>query len=406
MPSVTFRLKEPNSLNPTLIYLFFRANNLDVKYSTSQTIAPKFWNPERQRVKETRQFAGYAELNALLNNLDNCISNAYRKFINDGIVPTPDLLKNELNVYLQKETKIEKNLISIGEYVAESTDRKPGTTKQLKQTIRILKEFKQSTNCNLHLDSINLNFYDKFLDYLTDRKYKRNSIGSHIKNIKVFMNEALDRKLTTNVQFKNKRFKKIEEESQSIYLTVPELEKIYKHDFSNDKTLEKVRDLFIVGCYTGLRFSDLVKLTKENIINDGLQIKITTQKTGETVVIPIKSIVKEIFHKYDGKLPSLISNQKMNEYLKLIGEGAGIEGLIPLSFTKGSERQTKEFKKYKLITTHTARRSFATNAFLNDVPAIAIMKITGHKTERSFLKYIKATPEQNANKLINHKFFA
>ena len=405
MPSVTFRLKEPNSTNPTLVYLFFRANNLEVKYSTSQRIPSKFWNSEKQKAKETRQFSTYSEFNALLGNLENCITNAYRKFINDEIVPTPELLKNELNLYLQKDKRPEKSLVSFAEYIANNTDRKPGTIKQLKQTIRLLKNFSQATNYNLHLDGINLNFYDSFLEFLTNCGYKRNSIGSHIKNVKVFMNEAFDRKLTNNIQFKDKRFKKLEEESENIYLTTDEVNKIFKLDLTKDLTLDRVRDIFIIACNTGLRFSDLVKLKSENIINDGLQIKITTQKTGEMVVVPIKGVVRQIFHKYNGELPNLISNQKMNEYVKVIGEKARIDSNVVKSYTKRGKRQSEIFKKYDLITSHTARRSFATNAFLNDVPSIAIMKITGHKTEKAFMKYIRISQEENANKLINHPFF-
>ena len=136
-----------------------------------------------------------------------------------------------------------------------------------------------------------------------------------------------------------------------------------------------------------------------------MQIKIATQKTGETVVVPIKNVVRQIFHKYNGELPSIISNQKMNEYLKAIGEKARISSDIVKTFTKRAKRQSETFKKHNLITTHTARRSFATNAFLNDVPTISIMKITGHKTEKAFMKYIKISPEENANKLVSHPFF-
>jgi integrase len=199
------------------------------------------------------------------------------------------------------------------------------------------------------------------------------------------MNEALDRKLTTNIQFKNKRFKKLEEESENIYLAADEVDKISRLDLTENPTLDKVRDIFIIACNTGLRFSDLIQLKSENIINDGLQIKITTRKTGEIIVVPIKSVVRQVFHKYNGELPSLLSNQKMNEYLKIIGEKAEISSDVVKTFTKRGKRQSEIFKKFDLITTHTARRSFATNAFLNDVPAVSIMKMTGHRTERAFM---------------------
>ena len=193
------------------------------------------------------------------------------------------------------------------------------------------------------------------------------------------MNEAVGRKLTTNLQFKNKRFR-----------NEKEINRLYALDLANNSRLEKVRDLFIIACDTGLRFSDLIELRNENIINNGSVIRIRTQKTGEVVIIPLKGKVKEILKKYEGIPPQAISNQKMNEYLKELGEMAELIEDVVISLTKGGTRQTETFKKFELITTHTARRSFATNAYLQNVPTISIMKITGHTTAKSFLKYIKS----------------
>lgn len=122
-------------------------------------------------------------------------------------------------------------------------------------------------------------------------------------------------------------------------------------------------------------------------------------------MIPLKAQVKEILTKYKGVPPEANSNQKMNEYLKELGELAEIDEEILITQTKGGKRVTETFKKWELITTHTARRSFASNAYLMGVPTISIMKITGHRTEKSFLKYIKISQEDNANKLVNHPFF-
>lgn len=408
MPSSTFVLKEPKSTEPTLVYLLFRYNNVKLKYSTGQKINPKFWNPkkEKQRAKETRQFPGYAEFNTLLDNLENTAHNHYRKLLNDKIIPTPDLLRIPLNEILQKTNGKEKDLISFADYLVENTERKPATKKQLRQAIRTLKEFKQESKRSLHLDSIDLEFYDQYVDYLTRKNYGKNSIGTFIKNIKVFMNEAVDRKLTSNMQFKNKRFRTLEEHSETIYLTESEIKSLYELPLDNNKRLEKVRDLFIIACYTGLRFSDLMQLRKENINQEGNLVRIRTQKTDEVVIIPLKGYVREILSKYEGIPPQSLSNQKMNDYLKELGEMAKIEDDIIITATKGGIRNVVNFKKWELITTHTARRSFATNAYLSNVPTISIMKITGHKTEKSFLKYIKISQEDNANKLLSHPFFS
>ena len=219
------------------------------------------------------------------------------------------------------------------------------------------------------------------------------------------MNEAVVRKLTHNLQYKNKRFKTPEENSESIYLSKEEITKIYEKDFSFKPIFEKVRDLFIIGCYTGLRFSDLAAITKDNFIDKKTKLRIKTEKTGELVIIPIHRYVKEILEKYHGKVPESYSNQKMNQYLKNVAELVELNENVQINATKGGIKTSTNYKKWELVTVHTARRSFATNAYLADVPTISIMKITGHRTEKSFLKYIKITQEDNANKLINHPFF-
>jgi integrase len=243
------------------------------------------------------------------------------------------------------------------------------------------------------------------MKYCLDKKYSPNTIGSYIKNIKVFMNEAVDKKLTTNTEYKSRRFKKVSEEAENIYLTQAELTKIYEKDFSKKKNLDRIRDMFIIGCYTGLRYSDLFTISNDNLIDKGTKLRIKTEKTGELVIIPLHNYIKTIIKKHGGIPQYKTSNQSMNESLKVIAEQAGIKDNVLITATKGSTVEKICYKKYDLVSVHTARRSFATNAYLNDIPTISIMKITGHKTEKSFLKYIKISQEDNANKLTNHSFF-
>lgn len=164
------------------------------------------------------------------------------------------------------------------------------------------------------------------------------------------------------------------------------------------------RDLFIVGCYTGLRFSDFSQLKKENIRNG--MISLRTQKTGELVAIPVHPVIEDIITKYKRQyssgLPPTIDNYLMNRYLKIIGERAGFTEFHTIKKTRGGKKVEDTFKKFELMTTHTARRSFATNLFLQEFPAISIMKITGHRSEKNFMNYIKMTPHQNAEKLRKH----
>ena len=406
MADATFVLKEPTSKEPTLIFLFYRFESQKLKYSTGEKIIPKNWNPTKQRSKESRLLRDAESLNKRLDDLAQTVRAAHRDLLKDNKQPTVHKLKEALNMANFKEVYAQKTtLLKFAQDLKEQANRKRNTTNQWGQTIRKLQEYKKATNKEVDFDTIDLDFYNSFVSYLTKQGYTKNSVGGFIKNVKIFMNEAVDRNLTKNNEYRNKRFKVLTEQVDKIYLNQDELKKIYALALINHKRLDKVRDLFIVACYTGLRFSDLMQVRPENIINGTTQIKIRTEKTSELIVIPLHKFVKEIIKKYNGSLPSVISNQKMNDYLKEIGEKAEISETIKMAITRGGKTENTLHKKYELITTHTARRSFATNAYLMDVPSISIMKITGHKTESSFMKYIRISQEDNANKLSNHAFF-
>jgi integrase len=408
MSDVRFNLKNPSSDEPTLIHLIFIFNHTRFKYSTSEKIHPDFWNTTKQRAKETSKFPEYPEFNARLDKLEGAIKTIYRRLLNDNTVPTVERMKSDLDIALLKANVKEKiDLFGfIDKYCEESKATKKNTTiKSYKVSKKHLDDYCKHIGKKVSFEDIDLDFYNSFLSFLTlTEKLSQNSIGTHIKNLKVFMNEATERGINANLDFKRRKFKKVTEDTDKVYLSQSEIDVIYKLDLNENKKLEKVRDLFIVGCCTGLRFSDFSQLTEENYIN-GDKIRIKTQKTGEIVVIPMHRYIKELIKKYDGELPRIISNQKMNEYLKDVCKLAKLNEKVESSLTKGGVMKKTVSKKYKVISSHTARRSFATNLFLADIPAITIMKITGHRTEKSFLRYIRISQEENANKLLNHPFF-
>ena len=221
-----------------------------------------------------------------------------------------------------------------------------------------------------------------------------NTVGKKIQTLKIFLNEATARGINTNLKYQSTRFIAVTEESDNIYLTVEEIEKIYSLDLSDKPKLEKVRDLFVIGCWTGLRYSDWNKVRPENIQEGFVSLK--QQKTGQPVVIPLHPTVQAILDKYDGDLPRPITNQKFNEYLKLVAKLADFKEAITKQITRGGKTETIIRHKWEMVTTHTARRSFATNMYKMGVPSITIMAITGHRTETAFLKYIKVTPQEQA----------
>lgn len=407
MPRVNFFLKEPTSKEETLVYLFFSYNNTRLKYSTGERIKPSLWNEANQRAKETRKFPGYPEFNARLLSIQTNAYNAYRKILNDGLVPSNSLIKKELDKTVRLADAIKKyDLFSfIDKFIEECKPIKAnGTIKAYNTTLKRLQDYRSHINKDYSFENIDLEFYNSFISFLTEKDYSQNTIGKHIKVLKTFLNEATDRGINNTIEFKKRKFKRPVEEPDKIYLTLEELENIYTLDLRNDKQLESIRDLFIIGCFTGLRFSDFSELKKENIVH-GNKFKIRTFKTDETVMIPFHKYVREILGKYNNELPRALSNPKMNLNLKHLGALAKINDLVEVSITKGGKLVKNTVKKSSLICTHTARRSFATNLYLAGIPSITIMKITGHQTEKNFLRYICISQEENANKLLDHPFF-
>jgi hypothetical protein len=221
------------------------------------------------------------------------------------------------------------------------------------------------------------------------------------------MRQAQDEGLHASNEYERKSFKSIRESVQNIYLTESELKKIYELDLSSDPVQRVARDIFLIGCYTAQRFSDFSRIIPANIRpleNNKMVIELIQQKTGEKVIIPIRYELDEILKRYNYTVPKTYE-QKVNDRIKKIGEKAGITEPVNLEQNKGGLKVKTEVKKCDLIVTHTARRSGCTNMYLAGIPTIAIMKISGHKTEREFLKYIKVSKEETALTLSSHPYF-
>jgi len=417
MASVKFYLNNPKAANSAI---FFRLNYgafkfvngnkkyLPLQYHLDETINPAFWNSNKGEAKQISKFPQYPEFNARLNNIrDNTLS-VLRKLKNDGVNPSNDILRKELDAIFKKhkdqtDKSTAMELMSFIPYFIKTSTKTVGTKKNYNQVLRDLQEYEQLKNAGLTFDKIDIDFYNDFVSFLQSKKYSPNTVGARIRVLKTFMNEAYERNLHKNTDYKKRAFARPSEETKNIYLNETELAEMYQLDLSANKKLEHVRDWFLIGAYTGLRYSDLERLSKDNINGNVVEIKM--RKTGKTVVVPINPMVKSILEKYDNKLPKIISNQKFNEYIKEVAKQAKITEDIFTEETKGTLKVTRTEKKYDLVSAHTARRSFATNAFLAGVPTIQIMKMTGHKSEKVFLNYIKISEHENALKLQLHPFF-
>lgn len=419
MPNVNFYLKKPEgSPARSLIYLQFNYSGKKLIYSFGQNISPSNWSRTKKRVKNILQTThdGKFALNDLLDKLEEVCHKTYNAELSKGI-PSVDAIKLQMDAFMnQNEEKIQQPKIYelfdrfiSGEIKYKGKDKSTNTLKSYTTTKSHLQAFDLKTRYHVSFENINLDFFYGYTSFLNkELALKPNTIGKDITILKTVLNEAVDLGLTTNLQFKHKKFSIAEEETDAVYLTEKEIIALYRYNFSKNKRLEQVRDLFVFGCFVGLRFSDYSNIKPGNIviIEEDLFIKVKTQKTKEEVIIPCNPIILEIFEKYKNnpnQLPKTISNQKFNEYLKG-NEKKEEKGVCQIAGLKEKGRLTTDpdLELWECVTSHTARRSMATNYYLQGFPTIDLMKITGHKTEKAFLKYIRVTKLDTAKRLNDH----
>ena len=269
-------------------------------------------------------------------------------------------------------------------------------------TIYRLKKFEEYKKKNYQLNEIDLTFHDEFSKFATNQlSLSINSIGSTLKQIKTVCLDALDRGMNVSQQIVSKKFNAPTEKTKFVTLNELNLDSIKK--FKGSDYLNNARDWLIIGCWTGCRVGDLMKLTKANLLKStkGIDfIRYTQSKTSKQVDIPVHEDVKEILKRLDG-FPRSISDVKFNAYIKTVCQKAGIVEAVD-GTRQNPNTHLKEigtFEKWELVRTHTCRRSFATNHY-NKLPNKVIMAVTGHSTERMLLAYIGETENNHLEDFI------
>ena len=310
----------------------------------------------------------------------------------------------------------------------------PGTIKTYKGTLAQLEAYQKKRHRIVDFDDITMDFYDDWRRFFLEKKNKKgekqpyspNTIGKHVKNLKIFLYAAKDMKLTTRDDFESARFSADSQEVENVYLTEERVQEMYQTDFEDDKTIKRLmklapddeeraamkdqltrrtpqllneaKDIFTVGCLTGQRVSDYKRINKDMIrtLSDGNEyIYIQQAKTQKWIYIPLDIRVRAILQKYDGRLPK-IYDQDLNERIKVIGRLLGWRENAGIKELHGTMEVPTKKKFYECIKTHTARRTFATNAYKNKVSLSSIMVITGHSSEKMLRKYLKLDNEERA----------
>lgn len=266
-----------------------------------------------------------------------------------------------------------------------------------------LLSFQEYRKKPITFESFDVAFYEQFVDYLvyeiphsrrTDviKGLKMNSVGKTVKHLKSFLKDRMKKKVIPFIDLSD--YKVLEEDVDAVYLSWEEISSIYHLDLSKHQHLEKYRDLLVLGCLTGFRFSDYSTI-KPDEIRSGM-LYVTQTKTLTTVVVPLRKDAKTILiDKYKMQMPQ-VSNANFNEYIKEVCKLAGITDQVKITHKRGNKITEEVRPKHAWITSHTCRRSFCTNEYLAGTPTDLIMTISGHKTEKAFRRYIKADKVQKA----------
>jgi len=399
MATVKFLLK--GKTNPSTIYIRFRdGRKSDYTVSTTKTINPSYWG--KTGIKEIAEFKDKLNLSNDLIDLKTLIEKKRNETITSQIVinrewlesiilewkgentnELSDLLIDRIEVYKKTlPTKVRNGKVGVAK----------GTIRNLSTTLKRLEKFEIYKKTKYRVTEIDFNFHEQYIKHAQQiLGLSLNSIGKDIKHFKTVCIDSQDKGFKVNPHVLSRNFNAPSEKTIFTTLNETELQAIKEKDLKNVDYLENARDWLIIGCWTGCRVGDLMKLNNNNVMTHPTGAKFiqyTQSKTGKTVNVPLHPNVQDIIN-LKGSFPRPISDQKFNDYIKTVCKKVGLNQRIEGS-RQNKETHLKEvgvFQKWELIRSHTCRRSFATNHY-NKLPNKLIMAVTGHATERMLLNYI------------------
>lgn len=428
--NLNYNLKD-KSEEQTLVYLI---GYLDKRFkvSTQQSVWVKTWDNKTQRCIVSTEYSdrinrASRKVNKFLDSLDTAIDEHFDKYPPRFDLPNwafnkadnfKTIIQRIIDEQVSGERKEEEKkkitpLQFFQSYVDNMHKRVDPRTRKFisdrtvghhKTVLKRYESFFAEKYIKDDFSVFDRQFQEVFINWAyTSKNYRSNTIPASFSVLKVWLNEAAHQGLIKDDTYKSYQSKSTDVDN--IYLTEDEISRLYALDIPTliskgvidaKSRIEETRDLFIIGCWTGLRQSDLNHLDNALFNVEAETITIVTEKTSEKVTIPMHTYIKELYAKYDGKFPQMCYKSRFIEHLKELGRLAEINDEVIVKENRGGKVTSTKHKKYELIKSHTARRSFATNLYLKGAPTISIMKLTGHTTETNFMKYIKVTREENA----------
>lgn len=380
------------------------------------------WSTEAQRCKrgtthgKKKRHAN--DINLKIESMLNNIDAIFQEFTSKNIIPTVEQLRSRYNNQSPEAEKEKAFADFYNEFVNKESSQnnwKATTTRKMLGALVHLCSFGEAVK-KFDFDYFNKEGLNAYVSYLRDKKGMQNgTIKKQLSILKWFLKWARNEGYNKNDAFLTFAPKMPTAEKKVIFLDWSELMTVYKFDFASVptletdsvKALERVRDVFCFCCFTSLRYSDAENLRRTDIKGDELHI--TTIKTDDKLTIDLNDYSKAILLKYadevypNNKALPVISNQKMNDHLKQMGEICGLDTPLTLTYYKGAKRFDEVYPKYELLTTHCGRRTFICNALMLGIAPTTVMKWTGHSDYKSMKPYIDVADaeKKNAMKLFN-----
>ncbi|MGZ9736619.1 tyrosine-type recombinase/integrase [Flavobacterium sp. GNP002] len=404
----TFNLKEPKKEGETLILFsaYFKKEGKKFVYSTGEVISPLEWDfKNRQPNNLTGKTSNAEKQRSVKRQLDRYSKyfiERVNKYKDTGEELSIEMIRKDFDIEFQKTKTQSKDFFAVYDIFIQmkKNDRtddanSKSTIKRYEYNKTLLEQYQEYSKTSLHLNRIDKPFYNSYITFcISEKKHSNNTLSRNLGLLKTFLSWAFDNNYTYKTDFRN--FKNIRKQvTDEVALTYDQIIEIFEYDFTENTRLEKVRDLFVFGCFTGMRFSNY-SIIKRNDIYDGIIHVRDKKDSSKQLSIPLNDYTKFILEKYDYQLPD-ITNQKFNDYVKEVAKEVGFKSNIKKTMKLGQDIIETVSPLYKRISSHTARRSFISIMKTNKIPDKVIMSFTGHKSIEVFNQYYKPVMEEKVD---------
>lgn len=398
----TFFLRKPKGNKETLILFssYFKSEGKKFVYSTGETIHPSEWDKKSKMPNDlngrTKRAENHRAIKFQLDRYSNFFIAITNRYKNSNQEITVENIRNEYDKEFKRVSANKNKFYDAYEefmtYKKKNKDWSKATIKGYININNILKEFEQSRSYKLTFNSITDKFYTEFTDFcMNDKRHINNTFSRNVGLLKTFLFWALENGHTYKTDFVKFK-KKPKVITNQIALKKEDLQILLKRDFETQR-LERVRDVFIFSCVTGMRFGELKLISENNVHNETLLLKEEKGASKKTREIPLNSMAMYLLRKYNYKLP-LIANQKHNEYIKEIFKIAGYTHNVEKTSTRGKEVIREVMPFYERVSSHTARRTFITMMKRNGKSDKLIAEISGHNDMKTLNQYYQVSEEE------------